>query len=206
MERGLLIAVEGCDKSGKDTQIDEIAKRFLLDGEDVITIDFPVYDTPSGQAIRAILDGIHPLTTTDNPHEVQALYAINRYEQQTRIETALMQGKVVICNRYLHSAVVYGTFNGISDNWFYQIQHSLVQPDLVVLLDIDYDEYLKRCKNYEELDAYESDDTIIQYAINKYRQLAEEHEWIMIDGKGSIEDISELIYRNLKMHMENMEV
>lgn len=206
MERGLLIAVEGCDKSGKDTQIDELAKNFILEGEEIVTIDFPAYDTPSGQAIRAILDGIHPLTTTDNPQEVQALYAINRYEQQTRIETALMQGKVVICNRYLHSAVVYGTFNGLSEQWFYDIQHSLVQPDLVVLLDIDYEEYLKRCESYEDLDAYESDDKAIKYAIEKYRQLAEQNEWIMIDGKGEVEEIAELLFRNIKMHIEQMEV
>lgn len=206
MERGLLIAFEGVDKCGKDTQIDEVAKNFILDGEEVITIDFPAYDTPSGQAIRAILDGVHPLTIRDNPYEVQALYAINRYEQQVRIETALMKNKVVICNRYLHSAVVYGTLNGSGEKWFYDIQHSLVQPDLVVLLDIDYEEYLKRCEDYEELDAYESDNKAIKHAIQKYRQMAEEHEWIMLDGKGDRGEIAELVFSNLKMHMEQMEV
>ena len=202
MERGLLIAFEGCDKCGKDTQVDELAKRFILDGEEVVTIDFPAYDTPSGQAIHAILNDMHPLSAKDNPYEVQALYAINRYEQQARIETALMRGKVVICNRYLHSAVVYGTFNGIEDSWFYDIQHSLVQPDLVVLLDIDYDEYLKRCERYTDLDAYESNNKVIKHAIQKYRQLAEEHEWIMLDGKGEIEEIADLVFSNIKLHIE----
>lgn len=206
MERGLLIAVEGCDKSGKDTQIEELAKNFILDGEEVIVIDFPVYDTPSGQAIQAILEGYHPLSVEDNPHEVQALFSINRYEQQARIETALMMGKVVICNRYAHSGIVYGTFNGANEKWFYDIHHSLVQPDLVVLLDIDYEEYLNRCKNYEQLDEYESNEKAIKHAITKYRQLAEEHGWIMIDGKGDIQEIAKLIYSNIKMHIEQMEV
>ena len=202
MDYGLLIAVEGVDKSGKSTQIDELAKNFILAGKEVITIDFPAYDTPSGQAIRAILDELHPLTTRENPYEVQALYAINRYEQQLRIESALMQNKVVICDRYLHSSVVYGTLSGLREDWFYDIQHSMVQPDLVVLLDIDYEEYLKRCSNYGELDAYEVDTNAIQHAITKYRLMAEEHEWILINGKGDIREIAELVFSNIKLNIE----
>ena len=201
MERGLLIALEGCDKSGKNTQIEELAKRFILEGEEVVTIDFPSYDTPSGQAIKAILDDVHPLSAKDNPIEVQALFAINRYEQQARIESALMRGKVVICNRYLHSAVVYGTFSGLDDRWFYEIQHSLVQPDLVVLLDIEYDEYLKRIEWSTDLDAYETNNKAIQHAILKYRQLAEENEWVVVDGKGEISEIAELVFSNIQTNI-----
>lgn len=205
LQHGLLIAFEGVDKSGKDTQVDELAKRLIMEGHDVITIDFPSYDTPSGQAIRAILDDIHPLDTVDNSYEVQALYAINRYEQQTRIETALMQGKVVICNRYIYSGVVYGASTGIDPQWVLNIQHSLVQPDITVVLDIDFEEYKNRCKNFDTLDSFEGNEKAIKNAIELYRLFSEQNEFILLDGKGSVEEIAEMVLHNVKLKVAEME-
>lgn len=205
LKHGLLIAFEGVDCSGKDTQVDELAKRLIMEGFEVITIDFPSYDTPSGQAIRAILDDIHPLNVRDNPHEVQALYAINRYEQQARIETALMQGKVVICNRYIYSAVTYGASTGLDTAWTLGIQHSLVQPDITIVLDIDFEEYKKRSRNRESLDAYESNEQAIKTVIDLYRLFSEQNEFILLDGKGEIEEIADMVLHNIKLKVAEME-
>ena len=205
LHRGLLIAFEGVDKSGKDTQVDELAKRLILEGHEVITIDFPAYDTPSGQAIRAILDDVHPLNPVSNPHEVQALYFINRYEQQHRIEVALMQGKVVICNRYIYSGVVYGVSTGVDPQWCLDAQHSLVQPDITIVLDIDYEEYVSRCDSYESLDAFERNEQAIKSAMELYYQFAEENEWVLLDGKGDIDEIADLAFHNVKLKVAEME-
>jgi dTMP kinase len=205
MERGLLIAVEGIDKSGKETQVDELAKNFIMAGEEVITIDFPAYDTPSGQAIRSILDGYHPLDARENAMELQALMAINRYEQQARIETALMQGKVVICDRYVASGQVYGVNAGVDMDWLSQIQHALVQPDITVLLNITEEEYVKRCKNYDELDVHESDLSFIRSAIKLYNNFGEMNEdWLVIDGAGSEEDIANNVFSSVQKVMKEM--
>lgn len=206
MERGLFIAIDAPDKAGKETQVDELAKRFLLAGEDVVTIDFPAYDTPSGQAIRAILDGIHSLSPEDNPYEVQALYAINRYEQQRRIEHALMSGKVVICDRYDYSSITYGTYDGIETQWLYDIQHSLVKPDIYILLDISFEEYQRRCGNYDYLDLRESNSPMIQGVMKLYREFAQENEWLVVNGEGKVEDIAEEIYTKVMELVAEMEV
>jgi dTMP kinase len=201
MERGLLIAVEGIDKAGKSSQVSELAKRFALDGEEVVTIHFPAYDTPSGQAIRAILDGYHPLTPQSNPFEVQALYSINRYEQQMRIEHALMAGKVVICDRYIYSSVAYGVNDGVDMNWLEEIQHSMVQPDIHILLDIDMEEYKRRSKDYDDLDVYESDFTGIESIMKLYHAFAKEYEWLVVSGKGSVEEVANNMYARIKQHL-----
>lgn len=206
LRQGLLIAVEGVDKSGKETQVDELAKQFIMDGQEVITIDFPSDDSVTGQAIRAILEGYHPLDRRENAVELQALFAINRYEQQTRIETALMQGKVVICDRYIASGLVYGMNAGVDSQWLYDIHHSLVQPDITVLLDIDRDTYLTRCGNYDELDSFEQDTAFIDSAMKLYAQLAEQNEWVMLDGKLPVEELAWQVYHNIKLRIADMEV
>lgn len=205
MEHGLLVSFEGIDKSGKSSQVEELAKRFILDGEDVVVIHFPDYDSPSGQAIEAILEDTHPLTASDNPYELQSLFAINRYEQQPRIEQALMMGKIVICDRYIHSGFVYGINSGINEEWLMDIHHSLVQPDIVVYLDISETEYLKRCGNYDTLDVYESNIQFIRSATTLYRDFAQEEGWIFISAEGEVEDISNKIYENVVQVIAEME-
>jgi dTMP kinase len=197
MEYGVLIAVEGVDIAGKSSQVDELAKRFSLSGEDVVVIHFPAYDTPSGQAIRAILDGYHPLTVTDNPYEVQALYMVNRYEQQMRIEHALMTGKVVICDRYMYSGIVYGVTGGIEEDWLFQGQHSLVKPDISILLEITEEEY-KRRSSEKDLDSYESNLQYIRSCMNLYNQYATAEDWIKVNGVGEKDDIADSIFEKVK--------
>jgi dTMP kinase len=204
MDYGLLIAMEGIDKAGKSSQIDELAKRFTLSGEDVVVIHFPAYDTPTGQAIRAILDGVHPLTVQDNPYEVQALYMVNRYEQQMRIEHALMMGKVVICDRYIYSGVVYGITGGIQEDWLFQGQHSLIKPDVSILIDISEEEYLKRSKDYE-LDSFEADLQFIRSCSNLYNQYATAEGWLRVNGVGEVNDIANKIFERVQQKLKERE-
>ena len=194
---GLFIAFEGIDKSGKDTQVDLLAKYLITSGMDVVTIDFPCYDTPSGQAIEAILSGIHPLTVDNNPMEVQALYMINRYEQQDRIIQALMEGKTVIANRYLYSSMVYGQFGGVDTRWMEAAQTAMVQPDITFLLDIDMDTYHKRCQG-QTLDSFEEKAEFIEAARKIYLGYGKHLGWFIVDGKNEEPRVHEQIVASYK--------
>ena len=206
MKHGLLIAVDAVDKAGKETQVDELAKRLILDGEEVVTIDFPSYDSTTGEIIEEILEGTHDLTIQEHPYEVQALFVINRYEQQQRIEHALLQGKIVICDRYTYSSVVFGALNGVDREWLDSIQHSLVQPDINILLDITPEEYKKRCLAYDSLDVYERNHDFIFKAMEMYRQIAKEEEWLIINGVGEVDTIADNLYKEVKSLIKAMEV
>jgi dTMP kinase len=204
MAEGLLISVEGHDKCGKSTQIDYLAKNFVLDGREVVIIHFPDYDSPTGEIIRDILDGVHPLDVRENALEVQSLYIINRYEMQIRIEHALMAGKVVICDRYLHSTVAYGLATGLDYDWISSTQHSLVQPDITILLDIDGQEYKKRCGNYNDLDEFEKDYETIKKIRDIYLSFAKENKWITQFAVGDKEELARLIYNQVTHKIEEL--
>jgi thymidylate kinase len=85
------------------------------------------------------------------------------------------------------------------------IQHSLVQPDIVVYLDISETEYLKRCKNYDNLDVYEADTSFIRSATTLYREFAQEENWIFINAEGEVENIANKIYENVVQVIAEME-
>jgi dTMP kinase len=201
MNRGVLIQIEGTDKAGKQTQAEWLAKLLALDGHQVSLIAFPDYDTPSGELIYNFLHGMLPFTPKDQPYLAQAIYTINRYEAQPRIQRALMDGKIVIADRYIGSSLAYGMMDGLSHEWIKQISHSLIQPDITVVLEISDEEYLKRCGNYAVLDHYESKLENIQNARKLYHFVAELFGGQVFRAEGKQEDIAQRIYSYVKEKM-----
>ena len=130
--RGLLIAFEGLDQSGKQTQAEMLAARLTGDGRAVRLMSFPDYHTPIGAEIGRALQGERDYS----PDVMQLLYVANRYEWKHEIMRARATGAIVICDRYLASSVAYGEATGLDPTWLIEIQKHLPQPDLTFLLDI----------------------------------------------------------------------
>jgi dTMP kinase len=99
-----LIAFEGLDQSGKETQARLLRVRLEQAGHRVESLTFPDDTTTLGQEIRAGLGG----TRSYPPDVMQLLYIANRHERRETIEGWLADGVVVICDRYLASSVAYG--------------------------------------------------------------------------------------------------
>ena len=74
--RGLLIAFEGLDQSGKQTQAETLAARLSAGGRTVRQLSFPDYETPIGSEIGRALQGERDY----GPDVMQLLYVANRYE------------------------------------------------------------------------------------------------------------------------------
>ena len=78
---GLLIAFEGLDQSGKQTQAEMLAARLTRDGRSVRLLSFPDYETPIGAEIGRALHGERDYS----PDVMQLLYVANRYEYKKEI-------------------------------------------------------------------------------------------------------------------------
>src|SRR5512139_614664 len=129
---GVLIAFEGLDQSGKETQARLLAARFEAGGSEVRIFPFPDYETAIGAEIGRALRGERDY----GPDVMQLLYVANRYEWKPQIEHELARGTVLICDRYLASSIVYGEAFGLDPQWLRDMQKYLPQPDITVLLDI----------------------------------------------------------------------
>ena len=105
----MLIAFEGLDQSGKETQARQLRARLQQDGRVVRAASFPDYHTPIGQEIERALAGEREF----GPEVMQLLYVANRFEFKPRLEAWLAAGDTVVCDRYRASSVAYGEAQGL---------------------------------------------------------------------------------------------
>jgi dTMP kinase len=129
---GILIAFEGLDQSGKQTQAERLKDALERRGRRCLLLDFPSYETHIGKEIDAGLHGGRDYA----PDTMQLLYIANRYEKKPRIQSELGRGTIIICDRYLASSIAYGEAFGLDGAWLRDVQKYLPSPGLTILLDI----------------------------------------------------------------------
>src|SRR5436190_22320051 len=110
---GLLIAFEGLDQSGKQTQAELLRDRLTGAGRTARLLSFPDYQTSIGSEIGRALRGERDYTAD----VMQLLYVANRYEWKGQILRAKQAGTVLICDRYLASSIAYGDAQGLDREW-----------------------------------------------------------------------------------------
>jgi dTMP kinase len=183
-----LIAFEGLDQSGKETQAARLRADLEAAGRRVEALTFPDDATPIGKEIRSELAGGHRWL----PDVMQLLYVANRHERKPTIVGWLDAGAVVICDRYLASSVAYGEAFGLDPAWLMDVQRYLPQPDLTVLLDIAPETAVAR--KQQGRDRYERDTALLGRVRESYRrQAATTANWTLIDGEQPKEAVAHAV-------------
>jgi dTMP kinase len=144
--RGLLIAFEGGEGTGKTTQARLLAIWLREQGYDVIATQEPGA-TKVGMRLRALLlDTAH---TGLSPRAEALMYAADRAEHvESVIVPALERGTIVVTDRYVDSSIAYqgrGRNQPVSEvvglnKW----ATGGVEPDLTILLDLPPEAGLSR--------------------------------------------------------------
>lgn len=180
----MVIAFEGLDQSGKETQARLLKSRLEAAGRRVETLTFPDDTTPLGQEIRAGLAGQRAY-----PSDVmQLIYIANRHERRAQIESWLAEGTIVICDRYLASSIAYGEAQGLDPQWLTDTQRFLPQPALTILLDIEPATALAR--KQAGRDRYERDLDLLARVRDSYRRQSQQPTWVLVHGERSREEVA----------------
>jgi dTMP kinase len=186
---GTLIAVEGLDQSGKETQTRRLRARLEAAGARVVSLTFPCYGTPIAQEIaRALREG-HEYA----PDVLQLLFIANRYEYRERILEWLRTGHVVLCDRYVASSIAYGEAQGLDPAWLADVQRRLPQPHTTLLIDISPATAASR--KAAGRDRFERDLTLLARVRASYLRQAAMPDWVRVDGERAIPDVEEDIAR-----------
>ncbi|VDN47720.1 thymidylate kinase [Petrocella atlantisensis] len=201
--KGIFITIEGGDGSGKSTQIDLLMSYFDEHGFKVLLTREPG-GTPISEKIRAVILDSNNMEM-DNMTEV-LLYAAARAQHVAEfIKPSIEQGKVVICDRFVDSSVVYqGYARGVGIDAVENINSYATLgliPDLTILLDLPPDLGLFRKKNQQALDRLELESDAFHLKVNEgYRLLAKRHQnrILTVDATKSIEDIHQIILEAIK--------
>ena len=206
--KGLFITIEGADGSGKSTQIEKL-KKYLESNN----YDFVFTREPGGTIIsEAIRDIILNKDYMEMSHTTEALlYAASRAQHvEQHIKPLLEQGKIVICDRFVDSSVVYqGYSRGLGIDNIENINKYAtlgLEPAVTIWLDIDAEEGLNRKKDQRELDRLELQEFDFHKRVCEgYRELAERHPDRIkkIDASLSVEEIHNEVINTIEQIIEN---
>lgn len=185
--KGLVIALEGQDGTGKSTVIDAITGYFDEMGLDYINAREPG-STDIGEKIRDILAD---KANKDMDYHTEALlFAASRSELYDKvIKPNVAKGTSVILDRFLLSSLAYqGVVRGLGVDDVMKINDFFLdgfRPDLTILMDLDAKESYERLKKLGELDRIESLGEDFQERVHlAYLKLYEEKQMklIKLDG------------------------
>lgn len=136
-KKGYFVTLEGGEGSGKSTQLKLLEDYLDKGGYDVIYTREPG-GTPISEEIRKILLGGKNVEMSDETEAL--LFAAARAQHiKEKILPAIAEGKTVVCDRYVHSSLVYqGYARGLGE--FVEKVNSYAlencMPDITIFLDI----------------------------------------------------------------------
>src|SRR5262245_47069705 len=188
MSDGAIIAFEGLDQSGKQTQAERLRDALKADGRKARLVSFPDYGTSIGEEIARALQGEREY----GPDVMQLLYVANRYERKPDLLRWLDGGLMLVCDRYTASSVAYGEAQGLDPAWLIDMQKFLPVPALTILLDIAPETAVQR--KAVERDRYERDLEMQARVRDSYLRLAAISGWVLVNGENDESVVADEVF------------
>jgi dTMP kinase len=180
----VLIAFEGLDQSGKQTQAEMLRDWLKEQGRKARLVSFPDYGTSIGEEIARALQGEREY----GPEVMQLLYVANRYERKEDLQRWIDGGLILVCDRYTASSVAYGEAQGLDPAWLSDLQKFLPAPALTILLDIAPETAVRR--KAVDRDRYERDLALQARVRDSYHRQASDRNWVRLDGERARTEVS----------------
>lgn len=210
--KGLYIALEGIDGSGKSSQVDALVAYYKKQGKKVVKTREPRKNKGLiGELIQKILHGKVDIP----PVALQYLFSSDRRMHHEEIVIpALKEGSVVISDRCFWSAIPYGILDQedfrniknsagilLASQSILSMYHQFIVPDYTFYLIIDVDEAWVRTrdKTHEKKEIYESRDKIAKADLG-YKLLLREFpkEFTVINGERNMNEVTHDIISHIK--------
>jgi len=214
-ERGIFIAIEGGDGSGKATQA-EILRQFMSEklGKHVMKVSFPRYGEDSAYYAAEYLNGAYGSADSVSGDLASLAYAVDRYAASGDIKECLDNNGFVIADRYVASNLAHqGTkFQDKNERAaFYERMRNteygilgIPRPDknIVLIMPTDHaqsnvDKKATRSYTSKKRDIHEADASHLDRAKSNYEELCDIYpdEFTPIkctDEKGNMRTIEDI--------------
>ena len=190
---GKLIVIEAGDGSGKATQTKKLFERLQTEGQNVIKISFPDYESPSSSLVKMYLNGDFGTHADDvDAYAASTFYAVDRYASyRMKWQSFYNAGNIILADRYttsnmVHQAVKF-TDDSVRDdflNWLCDFEFNklkLPQPDLVIFLDMPPEISQRLIVKRNRKDIHENDFDYLRRCYVAYKNLAQKFKWIKIN-------------------------
>ena len=192
--RGKFITFEGCEDCGKSTQVKLFNEYLTRENIPHIFTREPGGEKISEEIRRILLDANNKEMTD----ECEALlYAASRVQHLSdRVEPALSQGKLVVCDRYVDSSLAYQAYaRGLGVDFVGKINaYALTnyRPDVTIFIDLTPEAAFLRKHGADENDRLEQAGMAFHKKVYEgYKQLAanEPDRIVCIDGTQTPDEV-----------------
>ena len=201
---GRFITFEGIDGSGKSTQTKLLAARLQDEGYDIILTREPGGSEGAEEIRDLVLQGATDRWSAET--EILLFTAARRDHIERTILPALIQGKIVICDRFADSTRMYqGISRGDLRALVDQLHLLMIpyDPDITILIDINPEIGLKRAKARATAEErFEDFGLDLQQRMRSgFLELAREFETriAVVEGNRDIVELAETIYQRVKL-------
>src|SRR6476619_698882 len=192
--RGLLVAFEGPDGSGKTTQRKLFKTWLKAEGYEVVTTKWN-----SSHLIKPIIRTRKALRSL-SPEEFSLLHAADfRHRVDHEVLPALWDGKLVIADRFLFTGLARDVARGLDLDWVLKLYQPLLWPDIVFYFSVSPGTSSQRVSATRTPNFYEAGQDVTQIAdpsesyerfitrvIREYESLAVVFKFITVDAEQSI--------------------
>ncbi len=205
--RGKLIAFEGIDAVGKNTQTELLLKKLGELRVKTLYLKFPTYEkTLYGQLVRDHLQGKHGEKEKTSPYIAAMLFALDRMQFRDKIIKALKAGIYIVCDRYKASNAFQIAKEPEKNwreffDWLQRLEAPLPDADATVWIDLPAEKTFLHTR--ESKDIYEKDLAFQNTVRRAYSWLSDFIPMVHVKGmegdkhKGKEEIFSE-IWRELE--------
>ena len=205
MEKGKFITFEGCDGCGKSTQLKLLSDYLTKENVPHIFTREPGGGKIS-EAIREILLNGKNAEMTDDCEAL--LYAAARMQHLAdRVEPALAEGKLVVCDRYVDSSLAYQAYaRGLGVDFISQINAQALKkyrPDVTIFIDLTPEAAFLRKHGADENDRLEQAGMAFHQRVYAgYKALAaqEPDRIVSVDGNKTPQEIFADVLQILRNH------
>ena len=204
----MFVTFEGIDLCGKSTQAKLLYDFLKSKKKKVILVR-----EPGGTLISEKIRDILLDKSNSNMKYITEflLFSASRYQLTEEIIKPLLKKKyIVICDRYYDSSTAYQGYGGQIDlkiiEQINKVASGNLVPDLSFLIDINYQENVRRRKiNKKGHDRIEQKEkTYYTKVINGYRKIAKNNKnrFIIINGKDKMDVIKKKIFSDISNYKE----
>lgn len=187
------IVIEGIDRSGKSTLCRKLVERLkeTATNSSPVLINYPDRTTTIGKLVNLYLKK----QITFNKETSHLLFSANRWEKNEEVKK-LLKDHVVICDRYFYSGIAYSIALGVDEKWAREPDRGLIEPDILVFLDVQPHRTVTREDFGEEI--YDNLDIQEKIYLQLKKCCSESKNCVVIDGHKSVEEAVNEVYDLLK--------
>ncbi len=224
---GILIAIEGTDSSGKQTQSELLYERLCKAGIKAKLISFPAYESDSSALVKMYLAGEFGTDPKDvNAYAASVFYAVDRFATfRKEWGNDYDNGTVIVADRYVPSNLIHqaAKLDQKSEKdafikWLNELEYShfgLPTPDVTLFLDMPTDaarklmaERANKIDNSDKKDIHERNSEYLKKSYDNAKGIADKLGWSIVpcaDTGGkvrSMQEISDNIWNIVKKALQ----